>query len=66
MPPAGVVGVGCRVSLSLNLPVMWFVSLGPLVWVELVQGLDPFPHPVLGREAISAALGRGGYEAVVF
>ena len=49
MPPVGAVEVRRRVSLSPCLLVVWFASLGPLVWVELVQGLVPCPHPVSGR-----------------
>ena len=61
-----MVGARGRVSLSPNLPVGWFVSLGPLVWVELVPGLVLYPHPMLGRVAISSALDRDGYVGVVF
>ena len=67
MSHAGVVGEGGggRVSLSPNLPVGWVVSLGPLVWVQLVQGVVLYAHPVLGRVAILPALERDGYVTVV-
>ena len=65
MSPVGAVD-GRRESLSPCLLVVWFASLGLLVWVELVPGWAPCPHPVSGRGPSSLVLGRGGYEDVVF
>ena len=57
---------GRRESLSPCLLVVWFASLGLLVWVELVPGWAPCPHPVSGHGPSSLVLGRGGYIDVVF
>ena len=62
----GVVGVGGRVSLSPYLPKGWLASLGPPVWVGLIQDLVLYPHPVLGHVSTSSALDRDGCVAVVF